>query len=60
MLAPLTDVRAYLRCTMKLSGFHVSVHSGGERLKEYSIEVSPDGKNVTCWIPSQSGKVIRI
>jgi len=25
-------------------------------LKEYSVEVSPDGKKATCWIPCQSGK----
>jgi hypothetical protein len=30
---------------MKLSGFHVSVHSNGRELKEYSVEISPDGKN---------------
>ena len=43
---------------MKLSGFHVSVHSNGRELKEYdSIEISPDGKKATCWIPSQIGKV---
>ena len=59
-LTPPTGVRASLHCTMKLSGFHVSVHSGGERLKEYTIEVSPDGKKATCWMPSQSGKVTRI
>ncbi|KAF9646176.1 hypothetical protein BDM02DRAFT_3271155 [Thelephora ganbajun] len=41
---------------MELSGFRTSIHSDGEQLKEYSIEVSPDGKKVTCWIPSQSGK----
>jgi hypothetical protein len=42
---------------MKLSGFHMSIESDGGLLKEYSIEVSPDGKKATCWIPSQSGKV---
>ena len=42
---------------MELSGFRVSVYSDGEDLKEYSVEVSPDGKKVTCWVPSQSGKV---
>ena len=42
---------------MELSGFRVSIHSDGEELKEYSVEVSPDGKKATCWVPSQSGKV---
>jgi len=41
---------------MELSGFRVSIHSDGEELKEYSVEVSPDGKKATCWVPSQSGK----
>ena len=43
--------------TMKLSGFHVSVHSNGRELKEHSIEISLDGKKAICWIPSQIGKV---
>ena len=42
---------------MELSGFRVSIHSDGEELKGYSVEVSPDGKKTTCWVPSQSGKV---
>ena len=45
---------------MKLSGYHVSIVSDGERLEEYSVEVSPDGKKTTCWISSQSGKVTYI
>lgn len=42
---------------MQLSGFQVSIHSDGQQLKEYSIEVSQDGKTATCWIPCQTGKV---
>lgn len=45
---------------MKLSGFRVFIRSNGERLKEYSVEVSADGKKAICWIPSQSGKVMPI
>ena len=51
------DLRSRLHDVMELSGFRVSIHSDGEDLKEYSIEVSPDGKKATCWVPSQSGKV---
>ena len=40
----------------ELDGFSVSVHSEDEQLNEYSIEISPDGKKATCWIPSQSGE----
>jgi len=45
---------------MELSGFRVWIHSDGEKLKEYSVEVSPDGKKAACWVPSQSGKVFAV
>ena len=45
-------------CTMQLSWFQMSIStSDGKQLKEYSTEVSQDGKKITCWIPCQTGKV---
>ncbi|KAJ7157604.1 hypothetical protein C8R43DRAFT_403314 [Mycena crocata] len=41
---------------MRLGQFSASVSVDGVELAEYAPEYSPDGKEATCWIPSEEGK----
>ena len=50
-------IRSHLCSSMELRGLHVVINSDDKELEEYSVEISPDDKKATCWIPSQSGKV---
>ena len=44
---------------MHLRGMEVWVECGGKRLSEYStkMETSKDGDAISCFIPSEAGKV---
>ena len=53
----IVQIRLTALALMELSGLRMSINSDGEELKQYSVEVSPDGKKANCWVPSQSGKV---
>ncbi|KAF7374287.1 hypothetical protein MSAN_00311900 [Mycena sanguinolenta] len=41
---------------MRLGHLHVWVSVDGAELSEFAIEYSADGKEVSCWIPSECGK----
>ncbi|KAJ7683637.1 hypothetical protein B0H17DRAFT_1073664 [Mycena rosella] len=41
---------------MQLGQFSASVSVDGVKLSEYAVEQSADGKQVTCWIPSENDK----
>ncbi|KAJ7767225.1 hypothetical protein B0H16DRAFT_1521342 [Mycena metata] len=41
---------------MHLGPYHATVHVDGAPLPEYAIEISNDGLEATCWIPSQNNK----
>ncbi|KAF8193209.1 hypothetical protein K438DRAFT_2017799 [Mycena galopus ATCC 62051] len=45
---------------MQLGQFSASVFVAGVKLSEYSVQYSPDGKEVTCWVPSEDGKQFRV
>ncbi|KAJ7253420.1 hypothetical protein C8J57DRAFT_1348050 [Mycena rebaudengoi] len=45
---------------MQLGHFSASVSVDGVQLSEYAPEYSADGKEATCWIPSESGKNFKI
>ena len=38
--------------------YAVCVKVDDERLPEFDVEVDEGGKRVTCWIPSEAGKVL--
>nr|GAT46888.1 predicted protein [Mycena chlorophos] len=38
------------------NGFHAWISIDGQPSPEYSVEVSEDGTNVTCWVASELGK----
>ncbi|KAF7305821.1 hypothetical protein HMN09_00736000 [Mycena chlorophos] len=38
------------------NGFHAWISIDGQPAPEYSVEVSEDGTNVTCWVASELGK----
>ena len=38
--------------------YDVCVKIDSERLSEFDVEVDEEGKRVTCWIPSEAGKVV--
>jgi hypothetical protein len=42
---------------MRLGDFEARVEVENVDLEEYDVKVSPDGKEATCWIPSEEGKV---
>lgn len=37
--------------------FHVTIRVDGKDLPEYDVQVDVDEKQVSCWIPSEVGKV---
>ncbi|KAJ7759402.1 hypothetical protein DFH07DRAFT_741148 [Mycena maculata] len=41
---------------MQLGQFSASVSVDGAELSEYAVEYSADGKEATCWIPSENDK----
>ncbi|KZP09216.1 hypothetical protein FIBSPDRAFT_242086 [Athelia psychrophila] len=41
---------------IELEGFEAWIDSGGKEIACYGVEKSEDGKEVTCWIPSEEGK----
>lgn len=43
---------------LHLNGFDAWIEVDGEELKTYNVEVSDDRLTVTCWIPSEAGKVL--
>lgn len=43
---------------LTLKGFNAWISSEDSELKPYSVEESDDGKEVTCWIVSEAGKVL--
>lgn len=42
---------------LKLGNFTAWISVDGEPLAEFNTEISDDGKQATCWIPSEVGKV---
>jgi hypothetical protein len=42
---------------MRLGDFEAVIRMDGEDLEEYGTNVSSDGKTISCWVPSQEGKV---
>ncbi|KAJ7040192.1 hypothetical protein C8F04DRAFT_1084238 [Mycena alexandri] len=41
---------------MHLGQYYATIHVDGALLPEYAIELSNDGMEATCWIPSQNNK----
>lgn len=37
--------------------YHVWIEVDGDELPEFNVDVEEDKKKVTCWIPSEAGKV---
>ena len=37
--------------------FHATIRVEGKDLPEYDVQVDDDEKQVSCWIPSEAGKV---
>lgn len=42
---------------MDLKGYSAWITVDGIELKQYSVEVSPNGDSASCWVPSEAGKV---
>lgn len=42
---------------MQLKGFQACILVNDVELNQYGIETSPDGNEVSCWVPSEAGKV---
>ena len=40
--------------------FHATIRVDGEDLSEYDVQVDDNEKQVSCWIPSEAGKVMVI
>jgi hypothetical protein len=41
----------------KFQTLHAGITIDGEDLPEYDVQVDDNGKQVSCWIPSEAGKV---
>jgi hypothetical protein len=42
---------------LQLNNFSAWISVDDVELQQYAIEYSKDGKQATCWIPSEAGKV---
>jgi hypothetical protein len=42
---------------MELGGFSAWIAVDNTPLDAHSVEFSPDGKSVSCWVASEAGKV---
>ena len=48
---------ASLSVMLQLGNFSAWIVVDGKTLKEYGVEISDDGMEATCWIPSKVGQV---
>lgn len=42
---------------MRYRDYDVHIECGGSTLEEYSVQAEDDGRTISCWIPSEAGKV---
>jgi len=42
---------------LRLGSLSAWITVDGEELQEYGVEISDNGKEATCWIPSKVGQV---
>ncbi|CAK5278693.1 unnamed protein product [Mycena citricolor] len=56
LLSLRTAKHAQRNSSMQIGAYSASIHVDGEPLPEYGLETSADGKEVSCWIPSEAGK----
>jgi hypothetical protein len=47
----------YHRDMPTFQAFHATIRTDGEDLPEYDVQVDDNEKQVSCWIPSEAGKV---
>lgn len=45
---------------MDLKGYSAWITVDGTELKQYNVEISPEGNKASCWIPSEAGKASNI
>ena len=42
---------------LQLGNLSAWITVDGKKLEEYGVEISDDGREATCWIPSKVGQV---
>ena len=58
-----TDASRFLSYYYHMPTFqalHATIRVDGEDLSEYDVQVDDNEKQVSCWIPSEAGKVMVI
>jgi hypothetical protein len=57
LVACFRPLSASLSPMLQLGNLSAWITVDGKELKEYGVEISDDGKEATCWIPSKVGQV---
>ena len=52
-----TNIISLLSTMPKFGTFHARIKIDAKELLEYDVQINGNEKKVSCWIPSEAGKV---